>query len=598
MLAKTLETWRQRFRHWLDVRDAVAPERYRSLRRLMTLLMVVVSITPLLVLTALNHMQYQSTIQRELVNPLRSMVGKTRASLELFLGERASTVSLITQAYSFADLADERTLTRIFRALRSEFQGFVDIGLVDEHGVQVGYVGPYNLKGVNYADQPWLHQAQVRGKYVSDVFLGLRSTPHMVLAISRMEDDGRVWVLRATIDTGQLDRLVAAMGLDADTDAFLVNRAGVLQTASRLYGPVLQKLPLALPPVSFDTSVTTLRDAQGRELLTAYAYFPENDLALLAVKPRSDVLRPWTTLQSDILVLLVLSTALIIIVSRRLMTALVNRLQASDERRVAAFAQMEHSQKLSSIGRLAAGVAHEVNNPLAVINEKAGLAQDLLEMTEDFPQRQRFLGLMQSIVGSVERARGITHRLLGFSRRMEPHRQELRLQDVVTETLGFLEREAANRGIGVRTEFAEDVPNIISDRGQLQQIVLNIAGNALAAVDHGGEVTVRVAAELAAEGGPNDSPEGGPASHDAAVRITVEDNGKGMNAATLRHIFEPFYTTKKDKGTGLGMFITYGMVRKLGGRIEVVSEEGKGTVVTVLLPLVPPSSPADSVTEI
>lgn len=578
MLTTALESLRRRCRQWLDVPDAVAPERYRSLRRLMTLLMVAVSITPLLVLTALNHMQYQSTIQRELVNPLRSMVGKTRASLELFLGERASTVSLITQAYSFEDLADEHTLTRIFRALRSEFQGFVDIGLVDEHGTQVGYVGPYNLKGVSYADQPWLHQAQVRGKYVSDVFLGLRSTPHMVLAISRMEDNGKVWVLRATIDTSQLDRLVAAMGLDADTDAFLLNRAGVLQTASRLYGPVLQKLPFGLPPVSFDTSVTTLNDGQGHELLTAYAYFPENDLMLMAVKPRNDVLRPWTTLQSDILLLLVLSTGLIILVSHRLMTVLVSRLQASDERRVAAFAQMEHSQKLSSIGRLAAGVAHEVNNPLAIINEKAGLAQDLLEMSEDFPQRERFAGLLQSIVSSVERARGITHRLLGFSRRMEPHRQELRLEDVVNETLGFLEREATNRGVTLRTEHAPNLPPLTSDRGQLQQVVLNIAGNALAAVDNGGKVTVRTGSHEDAHLGH-------------CARIMVEDNGKGMNAETLHHIFEPFYTTKKDKGTGLGMFITYGIVRKLGGRIDVASEEGKGTVMTVVLPLVPP--PAD-----
>ena len=570
----SLHPLRERFRQWLEVPDAVAPERYRSLRRLMTMLMLAVSVTPLLILTGINHGQYQATIERELVNPLRAMVGKTQASMELFLAERVATVSMLTQAYSFEDLRDERTLTRIFKALRSEFQGFVDMGLVDEQGRQVGYVGPYNLRGADYADQPWLHQAQVRGKFVSDVFLGLRGTPHMVLAVSHIEDDGRTWVLRVTIDTAQLDRLVAAMGLDMDTDAFLVNRMGVLQTASRRYGGVLQKIPLPLPPVSFDTAVTTLHSDDGGELLAAYTYFPDTDLVLMALKPHLALLKPWTTLQSHILLLLGLSLALMIWVSHKLMTGLVARLQASDERRVAAFAQMEHNQKLSSIGRLAAGVAHEVNNPLAVINEKAGLALDFLRMGEDFPRRARFAQLLESIVASVERARGITHRLLGFSRRMDPHRQELRLGEVIAETLSFLEREATHRGVNLRTELAE-LPPMHSDRGQLQQIFLNLAGNALAAVDSGGEVLVSAGLEGAAR-----------------VRVVVADNGKGMSHDVLQHIFEPFYTTKKDKGTGLGMFITYGIVRRLGGEISVDSVEGKGTTVRVSLPL---QSPADAV---
>lgn len=565
---------RAALRHLLEVPDAVAPARYRSLRRLMTLLMVAVSVTPLLILTFLNHVQYQSTLQRELMTPLRAMVGKTRSSLELFLSERVATVSLISQAYTFADLADQRTLNRIFRALKSEFPGFVDMGLVDETGRQVGYVGPYNLKDADYGDQPWLHQAQVKGRFISDVFLGLRGTPHMVLAVSRIDDDGRHWVLRATVDTAQLDRMVAAMGLDPDTDAFLANRAGVLQTASRRYGGVLQELSLPLPPVSLETAVDEIRDARGRDLLVTYAYFPETDMVLMAVKPRLEFIKPWATLQSDILLLLAVSVGLIVWVSHRLMSSLVGRLQASDERRVAAFAQMEHSQKLSSIGRLAAGVAHEVNNPLAIINEKAGLALDLMKLAGDFPRRDRLVKLVESIVASVERARGITHRLLGFSRRMDARRQELDLAEVVTETLGFLEREARNRGVTVSTDIAGDLPPLISDRGQLQQVFLNLVGNALDAVGNGGRVDVACARQ-----------------GDAAVRITISDNGKGMPEEVLEHIFEPFYTTKKDKGTGLGMFITYGIVRRLGGDIAVTSTEGEGTRVNITLPLTPSDTP-------
>lgn len=568
----------------LEVPDAIAPQRYTSLRRIMTLLMVVVSVTPLLILTVINHAQYSDTMQRELEAPLRGIVNKTRASLQLFLGERASTVSLISEAYSFAELSQERTFNKIFRALKSEFKGFVDLELIDGKGRQVAYAGPYNLKNKDYADQPWFHQAEIKGRYITDVFLGLRGSPHMVIAVSRTDDTGHQWLLRCTIDTEQLNALVSGAGVDPDTDTFLVNRQGALQTASRYYGGVLEKLPMPMPRVSFDNTVNIVTDNHGREILLDYTYLQDTDLVLMAIKPHKDFFKPWTTLKSDILLLLALSIGAIVGVSYSLMGSLVTRLQASDERRVAAFAQMEHSQKLSSIGRLAAGVAHEVNNPLAIINEKAGLALDFLRLGADFPKRDRLTGLVEGIVQSVERARGITHRLLGFSRRMDARQQEVQLTEIISETLGFLEREAQHRGVSIVSQMPEALPPLFSDRGQLQQVFLNILGNALAAVDKGGTVHVQCQSCNFHE--------------QPAVQVIVQDNGKGMPNDVLEHIFEPFYSTKKEHGTGLGMFITYGIVKRLKGEISVQSTVGHGTTVSILFPLDSGKLPAVSPTEV
>ncbi len=561
------------FRRLMAVPEDVSPVRYASLRRSMTLLMVAVSVTPLLVLTGINHASYQSTIRQELATPLRGVAGKTRTSLELFLTERASTVSLIASAYSFEELSDEKTLTRIFRALKQEFQGFVDLGLVNSQGIQTGYVGPYNLKGVDYREQPWLHQAEVQGKYISDVFLGVRGTPHLVIAVSRMDDTGRAWVVRATIDTAPLEKLVSATGLSPDADAFLLNTAGVLQTSSRLYGDILAAAPLAVPPVSHDTTVIMSQDKAGRDLVAAYAFVQDTDFVVMAVKPRTALFQPWTNLQTDLLMVLCVGIALIVGVSSLLIHKLVGRLQASDEHRIAAMAQIEHSHKLSSIGRLAAGVAHEVNNPLAVINEKAGLALDFLRMMDDFPKKDRITTLLEGITVTVERARGITHRLLGFARRMDADLQELHVDEVLAETLGFLEQEARQRGVTISTDFHQDVPAVVSDRGQLQQVFLNIVGNALAAVEQGGAVNV---ACLPEKGG---------------ARVVVRDNGKGIPPEVMRHLFEPFFTTKQEQGNGLGMFITYGIVKRLGGSIAVDSTPGAGATVTVILPPVPPENP-------
>ena len=540
------------FGHLLEVPDAVSPARYRSLRRIMTILMVTVSVTPLLILTGINHAQYMSTLEREMENPLYAMVRKSQASMELFLGERASTVSLIAHAYSFDDLTNEQTLNRVFLALKSEFQGFVDMGLVDVNGRQVAYVGPYKLKDADYAGQPWLSEAQVKGR-------------------------GREWTLRVTIDTSRLERLVAAVGLMQDTDAFLCDSRGVLQTNSRFYGKVLDKLPLTLPPQSFETTVRPWKDDSGQDLMVAYTSLAGTDFMLLAVKPTLDIYKPWTALRSELLLVFCGGIAIIVLVSHLLMKHLVGRLQASDERRVAVFAQMEHNQKLSSIGRLAAGVAHEVNNPLAVINEKAGLGLDLLHMSGNFERKDRLISLLEAIESTVERARGITHRLLGFARRMEANRQELSVPEVLTETMGFLERGAKNRGVTIGTDFAEGLPDIVSDRGQLQQVFLNIMGNALDAVPDGGKVDI--ACSRMADGG---------------LLVRVTDNGKGMSPEVIKHIFEPFYSTKKEKGNGLGMFITYGIVRRLGGEITVDSTEGKGTTVSITLPLTPPERPVEA----
>ena len=164
---------------------------------------------------------------------------------------------------------------------------------------------------------------------------------------------------------------------------------------------------------------------------------------------------------------------------------------------------------------------------------------------------------------------------------MEANRQSLHIEEVISETLGFLEREAKNRGVKLEAELPPNLPEIVSDRGQLQQVFLNIVGNALDALAGG---------EGGAQAGTGEErfvkircqSQGGQ------MLVSVQDNGKGMSPEVLRHIFEPFYSTKKDKGTGLGMFITYGIVRKHGGEIHVQSEVGRGSTISITLPLTPP----------
>jgi two-component system NtrC family sensor kinase len=225
---------------------------------------------------------------------------------------------------------------------------------------------------------------------------------------------------------------------------------------------------------------------------------------------------------------------------------------------------------MDAIGRLAAGVAHEINNPLAIINEKAGLMKDFLELSEDSGKnKEKFLSLLNAIFESVTRCRTITHRLLGFSRQTDISRDIINLNDTLREVIGFLEKEVLFRNITLELHLREDLPNVTSDKGQLEQVVLNIMNNAVDAIEKGGRIEIIT-----------------DVKDENTLTISIIDNGPGIPENVVKHIFEPFFTTKeKGKGTGLGLSISYGIIQKLGGTISVQSEVNKGTNFTIEIPL-------------
>ncbi len=227
------------------------------------------------------------------------------------------------------------------------------------------------------------------------------------------------------------------------------------------------------------------------------------------------------------------------------------------------------AHKMEAIGRLAAGVAHEINNPLAVINENAGLMKDLLELSENIEQnKEKFLGTLDVIFENVNRCRTITHRLLGFARRTDISYAVIDVNDAVREVIGFLEKEILYRNIHLKLNLKEDLPSVVSDKGQLQQVLLNIINNAIDAVEKGG--LIEIFTDIKDEN---------------AIRVSVRDNGHGIPEDIIKHIFEPFFTTKeKGKGTGLGLSISYGIMRKMGGTILVESKDDNGTTFIVEIP--------------
>jgi two-component system NtrC family sensor kinase len=229
------------------------------------------------------------------------------------------------------------------------------------------------------------------------------------------------------------------------------------------------------------------------------------------------------------------------------------------------------SDRLASLGQLAASVAHEINNPVAGVLNLAKLMERLLREDGVPPERladfRRYLG---QIVSETTRVGRIVGDLLAFSRRSSPHHGETNLNQVVTSTLSLVSHKLKLANVEVDLQLDPGLPVVYCDRSQMQQVVLNLVLNAAEAMQPHGKGTLRI--ETTAKDG------------DAILR--VQDDGEGIPAEVLPRIFDPFFTTKPEgKGVGLGLAVTYGIIQAHQGDIEVSSRPGQGTVFTIRLPL-------------
>ncbi len=516
----------------------------------------------------INYSQYEDTITSELIHPLNQLLTNTKQSLEFNIQERLAALSFIIHERSYDDLARPKKLNRIFLSLKESFAGFVDLGLIDSKGNQLTYVGPYPLAGKNYKNQEWFQAVSLRGIHVSDIFMGYRKFPHFVIAIKHEKPSGESYFLRATMNTDIFRKEIDSMELRPYSDAFLINHEGFLQTSSRFFGEILTKAPLRMINFARRVDVQKQVDEKGQMSLFGYAKIEKSPFVVVVIKNSQEFMGNWFKTKDKLVWFLIISVISILIVILGSTTFLVHRLKAADSNQADLLHDLQYTNKMASIGRLAAGVAHEINPPLDMISEKAYLLADLVEYKEGYSYKEETRKIVTSILQSIERCDNITKRLLGFAKRMEVNTDKIILEELLHEVIGYFDSEMKYHHNTISLETLGKIPAIISDRGYLQQVFVNIITNALHAVKDDGYIEIALSKK--------DS---------KFVEVAIKDNGEGISPENVQKIFEPFFTTKKDDGTGLGLSITYGIVKKLGGYIKVNSTLSQGTTFFVGLPL-------------
>ncbi len=444
--------------------------------------------------------------------------------------------------------------------------------MIDQTGIQIAYAGPYQLEGKNYSNQVWFIECQKHNFYVSEIFRGYRDLPHIIIAVKSYRPDGTLFFLRATLETQRLIQLLSSYKTGSHADIFLVSRSGIIQTPSKYYGAIFNKMALPLPDYSTSTKAFFATDSQGRSITTGYAYIStqiaDTPYILMVIKQKDGMMGQWMEFRSKMYGFGAISIVVIFHVVAVTCTYMVNKLYLADRAKAETMVLMEQQCQLASIGQLAAGVAHEINNPLALINETAGYVKDLFEIKKQYQNDNELLESIDDILEAVERCGTITKQLLGFAHKADIDNQRVNLKEIILDVLNFHIKESEYRNIKIGVDVPEDNLEFETDRGKLQQILLNLVNNAFQAVDDGSSIDVH-----ASSSGPD------------KVVITVSDNGCGMSQAELAKVFEPFFTTKeRGIGTGLGLAITYGLVKKLNGNISVESKENEGTRFSIILP--------------
>jgi len=557
---------------------------YRSLTRNIVLLVIFVSFTPTVLVTGIILRQFSASHHEKIHAHLEELVLKHQQNIDSFLEEKVMDIRFLADSIDFDTIGQKNAAADYLYRLQSAFGTvFVDLGVVDEQGQQVAYAGPFKLEKARYEDADWFKRAINNPVFISDVFMGLRHSPHFIIAV-RKNWKGQKWIIRATIDFLSFNRLVENVRIGETGFAYILNREGQFQTQPSFdFTPTLDIYTNYFDALERGDKTVEMQerlDGYGVKSLYVSALVKGGDWLLVYKQASRDAFSDLHKAQLIALLFLVLGGVAIVAMAVWLSARMVRRMAASEQEKEIMNQQVIETGKLASVGELAAGIAHEINNPVAIMVEEAGWLQDLMEdgafkSPEDIAEFERAL---EQIRTQGKRCKAITHKLLSFARKTDSRIEDFEIGPLIEEVVVLSAQRAKYSNVALTTHLEPKLPAISASHSELQQVFLNLINNALDAMEKtGGTLDI------------------GARQEKDQILIAVADNGPGIPKANLARIFDPFFTTKPvGSGTGLGLSICYGIIHKMGGEIKVSSALDVGTTFEIRIPI---ASEADAGTK-
>jgi two-component system, NtrC family, sensor kinase len=558
----------------------VKENRYATLKRLILAIMILVPVVPFILVLAIGYYYFTTSLESTTIASMKRIVGDHRQMIESFLRERKADLEFVVRSFSFEELADPQELYKVFTHLQEKSVAFVDLGIFNEEGIHVAYHGPYRLVGKDYSQEDWFKGVMKQNYYVSDIFLGYRRVPHFVIALAG-EEEGKKWVIRATIDTHIFTDLVEKVRIGKTGEAYILSREGVFQTERRSGGNLMDSDPDGMVQPSPDDEIRTFvkKDSKGERYLYATSRLRDKEWMLVVRQEEADAFRALRSASYMIVLVSLIGGALIVAVAFYITGQIIRRMESIDTEKDRLGQQLVRATRLAELGQMAAGFAHEINNPLQIMKSEQALIDTIfsdmrtrgdLKDSEDLKEVE---DSMAQIKLQIDRCAKITQAILKFGRQSEPVVKDVDLVSFIPEVTSMVSKKASVNGIALKEQIAENTPIVHVDPSQLQQVLLNLYNNAIDAIterhgSQGGELTIETGSD-----------------ENGRVTISVKDNGIGISPENLKRVFTPFFTTKPvGQGTGLGLSVCYGIVDSMGGVMEVESERGAGTKFSIRLP--------------
>ena len=534
---------------------------FRRLWNSIVVALLAASFIPMIVIGGGMYHYAVSALEERTLADLRMEVSEHKGAIDQFLTERTMDLELLAGNLGLDYLTRPGMLATVFSSLQQGVPCFTDLGIIDDQGQHLAYVGPHDLLSKNYKEAPWFKVLKERDVYISDVFLGFRNEPHFVIAVKNETQDG-FWIIRATVDTAYFYDIVSEVLTKRRGDAFLINREGIFQTSPRAAGQLMGQSELR-NLAQFEG--IRAEERQGRILMMAWL---EKVPWLYVVElDRSEIYASLHRIRNIGIFVFVLGAILIVLTVMLTTNYLITRLETKQRSLRFLDQQLRHTSRVASSMQLASGFAREINDTLSNIDLVSSWIQELSEKDLSREEnRHQIKESLNQIKSEVARTRRITDTFFKATQRTPPMIRELKANEILDEILELLHRELHFKRISVRREYDEELPLVRSDASQLRQVFQNLILNAVTAVDKEGTIVLKTAAE------------------GNRVKVTVKDSGPGIPQEYIGKIFDPLFTTKPE-GTGLGLSISADILKKLGGRISVESEPGKGASFTVELPL-------------
>jgi len=548
---------------------------YQILTRKIMILILIVSFFPMTLTTGILFYRFNLTYTDKIQDHISELVQKHTQNIDTFLSEKLKNIQYLALHLDDSHQTKKMVLKKNLTLLKNQYgEVFTDLGLVDATGIQFAYEGPFRLEDADYSNAEWFIKAKDKPFYISDVFAGLRGHPHFIIAV-KVKSEGSDYILRSTINFGAFNSLVENVHIGRTGIAFIINGKGQLQTQTEM--GFNTSIIASMVELDIDKKEETVfakkQDASGNKYLCVTSTLKNIDWLMVFRQDIHDAFHDLRKTQFLTLVIFVFGCMAILFVAFTLPRNIVKLISSADKKSEVMNKQVVESGKLATIGELAAGIAHEINNPVAIMVEEAGWIDDLLEEeelkeTENFEEFKRAL---RQINTQGRRCKEITHKLLSFARKTDSTINDVQINDSIREIVSLTGQMARYNNIKIEINLDEDLPYIRISPSELQQVILNLINNAIDAMEKSGGI-IKIETK----------PSKIETNH---LVISIEDSGPGIPKDYLDRIFDPFFTTKAvGKGTGLGLSICYGIIQKMGGKIDVYSQVDIGTKFRIWIP--------------